>query len=201
MPVIEEDIQLKQTLITKLTEQYSKQKDGLFVTDFTYCLRKAYWRRINPKPLTEKTLGYFVDGNRRHETLQCLDGFRSEVSIQKYGLRGRLDMLGDYPIEMKSTRSGSQYGVSPHYQKQCVIYALMTGQSTVCLLVQHINESVFKFHKLTFTQEELRLAEETLLKEIDALRNALALKDPKDLPYPEPWECNFCDHKGDCYHP
>lgn len=200
MPIIEDDINLKQQFITKLTEQYSKQKDGLFVTDFTYCLRKAYWRRINPKPLTEKTLGYFVDGNRRHETLQCLAGFKSEVSIQKYGLRGRLDMLNEYPIEMKTTRSSSQYGISPHYQKQCIIYALMTEQPIVCLMIQHINESVFKFYKMTFTKEELQQAESKLINEINLLKMALETKNPKELPYPEPWECNFCDFKGDCFH-
>jgi CRISPR/Cas system-associated exonuclease Cas4 (RecB family) len=195
-----EDTQLKQQFIDKLTEQYSKQKDGLFVTDFTYCLRKAYFRRTNPKPLSEKTLNYFVDGNRRHETLQNLIGYRAEVSIQKYGLRGRLDMLGDYPIEIKSTRSSSQYGISPHYQKQCVIYALITEQPTVCLMVQHINEGCFKFHRITYTAKELQEAEQQLLGQIYLLKTALETKDPKELPYPEPWECNFCDHKGDCFH-
>jgi CRISPR/Cas system-associated exonuclease Cas4 (RecB family) len=195
-----EDTQLKQQFLDKLTTQYSKQKDGLFVTDFTYCIRKAYWRRINPKPLTEKTLNYFVDGNRRHETLQNLIEYRAEVSIQKYGLRGRLDMIGNYPIEIKSTRSDSKYGISPHYQKQCVIYALMTEQPTVCLMVQHINEGVFKFHRITYTQAELQEAEQQLLGQIHLLKTALESKDPKDLPYPEPWECNFCDHKGDCFH-
>lgn len=199
MDVIE-DTQLRQQFIDKLTEQYSKQKDGLFVTDFTYCIRKSYWRRVNPKPLSEKTLGYFVDGNRRHETLQNLIGFKAEISIQKYGLRGRLDMLGEYPIEIKSTRSDSKYGISPHYLKQCVIYALMTEKSTVCLMVQHINEGVFKFHKITYTQSELQQAETQLLGQIFLLKQALELKDPSQLPYPEAWECNFCDHKGDCFH-
>lgn len=199
MDVIE-DTQLRQQFINKLTEQYSKQKDGLFVTDFTYCIRKAYWRRINPKPLTEKTLNYFVDGNRRHETLQCLIGYQAEVSIQKYGIRGRLDMLNEYPIEIKSTRSNSQYGISPHYQKQCVIYALMTGKPTVCLMIQHINEGLFKFYRITYTPMELQQAETQLLGQIFLLKQALETKDPSQLSFPEPWECTYCDHKGDCYH-
>lgn len=200
MPTIEEDTQLKQTFLNKLLEQYSKQKQGIFVTDFTYCLRKAYWRRINPKPLTEKTLNFFVDGNRRHETLQCLLGYQSEVSIQKYGLRGRLDMLGDYPIEIKSTRSDSKYGISPHYKKQCVIYALMTSKPTVCLMIQHINEGVFKFYKITYTEAELQEAEQQLLGQIHLLKEALETKNPEKLSYPDAWECNYCDHKGDCFH-
>jgi hypothetical protein len=41
---VEEDAGLKMPLLERLREHYGQSKDGFFVTDFVYCLRKAYWR-------------------------------------------------------------------------------------------------------------------------------------------------------------
>ncbi len=201
MPTIIEDIKLKQVFLDNLTKSYSNQKEGLFVTDFVgYCLRKSYWRRVKPKPIDEKTLGYFVDGNRRHETLQDLAGFKAEVSVQKYGLRGRIDMIGEYPIEIKSTRSTRTEEVNEHYLKQLITYCLMTETNTCILMVQFINSGCWKFHKITFTADELVEAEDRIIQQVQLLKDALEDKDPNDLPYPPTWECKDCQHKEECYH-
>ena len=54
---VEEDAALKRLFLERLREHYGSQKEGFFVTDFVYCLRKAYWRRVRPKPFSERQLG------------------------------------------------------------------------------------------------------------------------------------------------
>ena len=44
MVSITEDSALKRLFLERLREHYGGHKEGFFVTDFVYCLRKAYWR-------------------------------------------------------------------------------------------------------------------------------------------------------------
>ena len=44
MVKVEEDAGLKRLFLERLREHYGSHKEGFFVTDFVYCLRKAYWR-------------------------------------------------------------------------------------------------------------------------------------------------------------
>ena len=200
MPIITEDNQFKQIFLENLQKRYSVQKDGFFVTDLCgYCLRKSYWRRVKPKAPDEKTLGYYCDGIARHEALQDLAGFQTEVSVQKYGLRGRIDMLGEWPIEIKSTRSTRTEEINEHYLKQLIIYCLMTGNDTGVLMVQYINAGCWKFHRITFTPQELEQAEERLLHQLQLLKHALSINNPENVPYPPSWECKNCLYHQECF--
>jgi len=163
-----------------------------------YCLRKAYWRRVKPKAFSETQLGYFVDGSRRHEALQVLSGLRSEVSVEKHGVRGRLDMLAETPIEMKTTRASCRGGVPTHYLRQCAYYCVLTGKDTCTLITQHIIEGCFRFQKLVFSAGELASYEGELVESRRLLEEALANHDHSGLPPGEPWQCRSCEYNGDC---
>lgn len=195
---VQEDGELKRHFLGRLQEHYGERKDGFFVTDFVYCLRKAYWRRVKPRLFSERQLGYFIDGSRRHEALQFLSGLQCEVSVEKHGVRGRLDMLGDVPIEVKTTRASKQSGVPPHYLRQCAYYCVLTGKDTCALVTQYVVEGCFRFQKLVFTREELRLYEEGLLENLHLLQTALARKDCRSLPAGESWQCMNCEYSNDC---
>jgi len=198
MVSITEDSALKRLFLEKLREHYGKSKDGFFVTDFVYCLRKAYWRRVRPKAFSERQLGYFVDGSRRHEALQFLSGFRSEVSVERLGVRGRMDLLAESPIEVKTTRACVKSGVPPHYLRQCAYYCVLTGKDTCTLITQHIIEGCFRFQKLVFSAEELASYEGELVENRRLLEEALANHDHSGLPSGEPWQCRSCEYNGDC---
>lgn len=195
---VEEDVELKRHFLTKLQEHYGERKEGFFVTDFVYCLRKAYWRRVKPKLFSERQLGYFIDGSRRHEALQLLSGLQSEVSVEKHGIRGRLDMLGDVPIEVKTTQASRRGDVPPHYLRQCAYYCVLTGNDTCALVTQYVVEGCFRFQKLRFTREELRSYEEELVESQRLLQQALARKDCGSLPVGESWQCRSCEYSGEC---
>jgi CRISPR/Cas system-associated exonuclease Cas4 (RecB family) len=195
---VEEDSVLKRLFLEKLREHYSSHKDGFFVTDFVYCLRKSFWRRVRPKPFSEQQLGYFIDGSRRHESLQFLSGLQCEVSFEKHGVRGRLDMLDAEPIEFKSTRSRSGGAIPLHYLKQCAYYCVLTGKSTCTLITQHIIEGRLSFQKLTFSAEELLAYERELCEGRRLLEEALAKQDCSCLPPGEPWQCRSCEYNEEC---
>jgi len=198
MVSITEDSALKRLFLEKLREHYGGHKEGFFVTDFVYCLRKAYWRRVRPKAFSERQLGYFVDGSRRHEALQVLSGFRSEVSVERLGVRGRMDLLAESPIEVKTTRASVKSGVPPHYLRQCAYYCVLAGKDTCTLITQHIIEGCFRFQKLVFSAEELASYEGELVESRRLLEEALAKQDHSGLPLGEPWQCRSCEYNGDC---
>jgi CRISPR/Cas system-associated exonuclease Cas4 (RecB family) len=195
---VEEDAALKRLFLERLREHYGGHKEGFFVTDFVYCLRKVYWRRVRPKAFSERQLGYFVDGSRRHEALQVLSGFRSEVSVERLGVRGRMDLLAESPIEVKTTRASVKSGVPPHYLRQCAYYCVLTGKDTCTLITQHIIEGCFRFQKLVFSAEELAAYEGELVENRRLLEEALAKQDHSGLPSGEPWQCRSCEYNGDC---
>lgn len=184
---VEEYPELRRHFLSRLQEHYGEHKDGFFVTDFVYCLRKAYWRRVKPKLFSERQLGYFIDGSRRHEALQFLSGLQCEVSVQKHGVRGRLDMLGDVPIEVKTTRASKRGEVPRHYLRQCVYYCVLVGRDTCALVTQYVVDGSFRFQKLIFTREELQRYEEELCADLRLLQRALAKKDFAGLPSGESW--------------
>jgi CRISPR/Cas system-associated exonuclease Cas4 (RecB family) len=195
---VSEDSVLKRLFLERLQDHYGGHKEGFFVTDFVYCLRKAYWRRVKPKPFSEQQLGFFVDGSRRHEALQLLSGLRSEVSVEKHGVRGRLDLLAEAPIEMKTTRARNGSDIPLHYLKQCAYYCVLTGKDTCTLITQHIIEGCFRFQKLVFSAEELLAYERELVENRRLLEEALAKQDHSGLPPSEPWQCRSCEYNGDC---
>jgi len=198
MVQIEEDSALKRLFLERLQEHYGQGKDGFFVTDFVYCLRKAYWRRVKPKPFSEQQLGYFIDGSRRHEALQFLSGLQCEVSFERLEVRGRVDLLAESPIEFKSTRSRSGGGIPAHYLRQCAFYCVLSGKATCTLITQHIIEGCFQFQKLTFSAEELQAYERELVGSRRLLEQALAKQDPSDLPSGESWQCRSCEYRMEC---
>jgi CRISPR/Cas system-associated exonuclease Cas4 (RecB family) len=195
---VEEDSVLKRLFLERLREHYGGHKDGFFVTDFVYCLRKSFWRRVKPKPFSEQQLGYFIDGSRRHESLQFLSGLQCEVSVEKHGVRGRLDMLGAEPIEFKSTRSRSGSAIPLHYLKQCAFYCVLSGKDTCTLVTQHIIEGCFSFQKLVFSAEELASYERELVENRRLLEEALKNHDHSGLPPGEPWMCKSCEYNEEC---
>jgi CRISPR/Cas system-associated exonuclease Cas4 (RecB family) len=195
---VEEDAELKRHFLGRLQEQYGQSKEGFFVTDFVYCLRKAYWRRVKPRLFSERQLGYFVDGSRRHEALQSLSGFRSEVSVEKHGVRGRMDLFAESPIEVKTTRASSRSGIPLHYLRQCAYYCVLSGNHACTLVTQHVVEGCFKFQRLTFSVEELVSYERELVENRRLLEEALTKQDHSGLPVGESWQCRNCEYRRDC---
>jgi CRISPR/Cas system-associated exonuclease Cas4 (RecB family) len=107
-------------------------------------------------------------------------------------------MLGDAPVEVKSTRAFNRGEVPSHYLRQCAYYCVLTGKNSCTLITQHIIEGCFLFQKLTFSPHELQLYERQLVENRCLLEEALTKRDCSRLPTGESWQCKSCEYREDC---
>ena len=192
---------LKQLFLEKLKEKNSKPRPNVSVSDLVYCLREAYYKKTTPKPPTAKQLGFYTDGARRHEVLEVLSELRREVEVEKYGVKGHIDMLKDAPIEYKTTRMRKK--LSEHYFLQLGFYATMTESSGGYLIVQRLmaEQDPWELYRVEWSEEEMLNFDCELYTRANLLRSALENKDPSTLPRVEEamkWKCRNCLYQTEC---
>jgi len=199
MPKIVENRELRQHFIAKLQEKCAPIRTRIHVSDLTYCLRKAYWRRLKNKPLTEKQLQFFLDGHQRHQGLQGLVAdFEHEVEVENFGVVGHIDLMSKHPIEIKTTRAKNNGQKPPHYLRQCAYYCLLTKTESCTLITQYINDGEFTFETIEFTPRELSRYFEEMIEARDKLQEAIDRQNPSALPFLENWQCRYCEFRPDC---
>ncbi len=199
MPQITENSALKNHFIMKLQERCAPVRNEIHVSDLTYCLRKAYFRRTEKRKLSEQQLMFFLDGHQRHTILQGLvEHFQNEAEAKKYGVVGHIDLMGNHPIEIKTTRARNNGQKPPHYLRQCAYYCLLTETNTCTLITQYINDATFTFETLKFSDSELDNYERDMIEARDQLQFAFDRKNPSSLPFPDAWQCNYCEFAENC---
>lgn len=199
MPRITENKAMRGHFILKLQEKCAPIRTSIHVSDLVYCLRKAYWRRFKNKPLTEKQLQFFLDGHQRHQVLQGLvENLEHEVEVSNFGVVGHLDLMGQHPIEIKTTRARNNGQKPPHYLRQCAYYCLLTQSESCILVTQYINDGEFTFETIEFSPKELTEYLEEMLERRDGLQKAIDREDPFSLPFLDDWQCRYCEFKVDC---
>lgn len=137
---LSESHELEERLIANLTEEYSRLRDQVHMSDLVLCLRQSLGRKLYPLPPTVKQLGYFFDGARRHEALQELYG-KDNVAERKgefEGVQYSIDIYDECPIEFKTTRANKI--LSEHWFRQLGYYMLAVGAAKGILQVQRIND-------------------------------------------------------------
>ncbi len=198
---IEPNLDLKHIFLSALKEKYSRpDREGIHVSNLVYCLREAYWNKVDPAPPTEKTLSFFVDGARRHSVLESLSGARSEVKVERWGIHGTVDMLINGPVEVKTTRAKS--GIPDHYLKQLGYYAALMGVNRGYLIIQRLTApNPWEFYTVEWTPEEMQALAEDMRKKAKLLQQALKNRTPEILPDPgrdTAWKCRNCLYKKRC---
>ena len=201
-----EDPGFKTHLIEALTAKYGKEREGIHVSDLVYCLREAYYRKTDPQPLSETDLMFFADGAERHGVLEGLSGLQSEVKIEYGGVQGTVDIVGDYPVEIKSTRSNKE--LPYHYFVQLGYYAAMLDSKVGILLVQRLNnrEAPWECLRVEWSPDEIKAIRADLEERSMMLVAALVTKNPAPLPKCElppdekgqPWKCRYCAFTKSC---
>jgi CRISPR/Cas system-associated exonuclease Cas4 (RecB family) len=151
------------------------------------------------RKLSEQQLQFFLDGHQRHEGLQSLvKNLEHEVEIRNFGIVGHIDLMDKCPIEIKTTRAWNNGQKPLHYLRQCAYYCILTKTESCSLITQYINEGIFTFEKIHFTQEELDAYLKEMLEARDKLQFAFDRKNHNFLPFPEGWQCRHCEFKEDC---
>ncbi len=207
---IREDKQIEQRILENLKSEYSLVRDEIHVTDLVLCLRQSLFRKFKRIPPGIKQLGYFLDGARRHETLQKLYSAKDPAHIiaEKKGVfegvSFSIDIYHNIPIEFKTTRASR--AISDHWIRQLAYYMLAVDSNVGILQVQRImprdNEDLFPSYLLEFTSEEQRLS---WLNEFHERRNMMYYAyDRSDVSMApiyrgdNSWVCKECPYKFDC---
>lgn len=193
-----------------MEKEFYPSRNSVHVSDLTLCLRQALYRKISPVPPSEKQIGYFLDGARRHEALQRLyqaDDPAHILTEKKGSFEGvnySIDIYHSIPIEFKTTRASE--GISEHWIRQLAYYMLATSSNIGILQLQRIiprgNEQIFPAYLLEFTSEKQRLYwyAEFLERKSDFI-NSLNALSPDTAPIYRGegnWVCRGCQYRQRC---
>lgn len=197
---VELNVELKGRFVSGLQKNFGGVREGVHVSDLVYCLRGAFFRKVCPVPFTERQLGFFVDGARRHRVLQGLLDVEFEVPVEKFGVVGSVDVLLDLPLELKTTRA--KVSLPDHYFRQLGYYAVLLGVEGGYLVVMRLNSEVpWEFYTVGWSGEEMKKMSDEMKVRADLLRTALAKKNVECLPKCEPsmgWKCRYCLYRDRC---
>ena len=201
--VIKEDNQFETTLRQKLAEEYANVRDGVHVTDLALCMRQALFRKIDPRAPTTKQLGYFLDGARRHQTLQTLYGEGvAEKEGTFEGIHYTIDIFDNFPIEFKTTRAKA--AISDHWVRQIVFYMLATNAPIGLLQVQRIlarDEDPFPGFIITLDDRQRADWLKDFRERSNRFLEAMDKRDPSLLPIyrgEKDWVCRECPYRPRC---
>jgi hypothetical protein len=203
---IREDNQVEEKAKARLMEEYSKLREGVHVSDLTLCLRQSLYRKLRPIPPTQKQIGYFLDGSRRHQALQNLYG---EGVVEKKGefegVEYSIDIYDGFPIEFKTTRAKT--AINDHWVRQLVYYMLATGSRKGILQVQRImpsksnGQNLFPAYLIQLDEKQAQDWLEDFIHRRDLFVNALQLREPSLVPIyrgENDWVCRECPYRIEC---
>jgi CRISPR/Cas system-associated exonuclease Cas4 (RecB family) len=202
------------TLFNALYEEYDVKREGVHVSDITFCPRKTCYQKIDPLPLNNKQLNFFTSGKSIHAALESLvrkypHRYEMEKEVKLDGIEAHIDIYDNelkMPIEAKSARSAKMDTPKAHYISQLEAYMAMTDSDTGLLLVQllmHFEDRPFVefVHHMTKEQRQKKL--ELMKADAVLLKEAIARKAPamiRHIAYDENlnWLCKSCPYAVEC---
>jgi len=201
-----QDKTIETRVLERLRMEYTKQREGIHVSDLVLCMRQASFRKVKPVSPTVKQLGYFLDGARRHEALQSLYGEGvAEKKGEFDGIQYSIDMYDGFPIEFKTTKA--RVAVNEHWIRQLIYYMLATGSRTGILQVQRImpskddKESLFPAYLVQLDEDQFQHWLLDFVQRRDSFLNATLLKEPSLAPiYRGDGDrmCRECPYRREC---
>ena len=205
-----ENPELSEKIAAKLRDFRTFRNGGeIHRSDLIYCPRKAYFRikgveekETDEGPVTKRRIGESL-----HVLFEVCQ--RKEVSVEKDGVVGSIDMLADPdlgyvddPIELKSTRAKLREPdwiefAHPQWVDQLMMACLFTGKLHGHLIVLQLITGDLKTYTFSFTPEDLTKFWGRKLELLTMLRVALDTSDFSILPFGS-WECKNCGFTEPC---
>lgn len=197
--------EIKQHIRAAFEEEHEMNDNRLYVTELLYCLRKAYFRRMEQKLGIKQeqelqNLWYAYRGRIFDEVFTPLFE-RNQIRITHRipggpTIVGRIDFIKDGEIwEMKTALNSAveKYGAKEQHVKQALFYAWVENADKVKLLY-------ITMKGITIYELDTSKAEE-VVKELE--ENALilwwSLKQRKPPRAVKTWECRFCPYYKFCF--
>jgi CRISPR/Cas system-associated exonuclease Cas4 (RecB family) len=195
-----------------MNERFSKPRPEVHVSDLVYCSRQSVFRKLNPKPNTERELSYFSAGRGHHDILEGLHGAEREVEREWNEVQAHYDLLDKTVLEIKTTRSFKR-DIKPHWIRQLAYYCAIENQTTGKLVILYLmpvratkknpNPSPDMIETYTISFPDIDAVRRDLLERRDQLLKALDAKNPALAPNvrsdPEnSWLCRNCQYRTEC---
>lgn len=177
--------------------------------------RKAYWRAIDPQPMTDHEAGYFIAGQGHHYIIEAIIegskkiGKADSGSHEWNGIYYSPDIKSPFPIEIKTSRarfSPEDTGKSPaveydHYLNQLRSYMAIDNSKRGALLVFYLSKQQgktrrtkpeFRWWDVVLTNDAIGRLRSSLIFDKDLLEEAILQKDHMSLLLCPRWLCGDC---------
>ncbi len=206
------DDETKARLLSNMNERFSKPRPAVHVSDLTYCIKQTVFRKLNPKPNTERELSFFSAGRGHHDILEGLHGAEREVKREWNDIQAHYDLLDKTVLEIKTTRSFKR-GIKPNWIRQLAYYCAIENQTQGKLIILYLmpiratkknpNPSSDMIETYTITFPNIDIIRRDLLERRDILVKALDAKNPVLAPNvrndpDNNWLCHGCQYRTEC---
>jgi len=174
--------------------------------------RLAYWKAIHPKPLSERSIWFFVIGKILHHFIidvhvpGVIDPHTTDTGTHEANniyFSPDLEDEEGHPIELKTTRAQSEPSDATlqktyhHYLEQLTIYMVLQNTTRGYLWVFYISlknagSQTFpepRCYEITMTTEEFLQFEQRIFATRDLLAHALEARNHSSLPLCRTWLC------------
>jgi len=173
--------------------------DVIFVSEITYCLRKAYFLRRNPRPFSKEKIVVLGLGTAVHflvEKYLDYDGLLSEksvaVNLGAFTLKGRADLIVDnHIVELKTVNRLPDRPLD-HHLLQIQAYLFMFDREEGFLVY-------IEKRKGRISSFKIRRENKYWIEIVNRARRLHEHLKMNKVPEPEPSPlCRFCEYKGEC---
>jgi CRISPR/Cas system-associated exonuclease Cas4 (RecB family) len=195
---IDVDEKKRMELESKILPYRSPELSGIHVSHLVFCLRKSYFRKINPKADTSEKTYHFLRGRSHHLFLEVLPLHEIEVSRDPTAI---VDMTEDGAIyEIKSTLSDVR-SPQPHWIEQLMYYVVLSKslKREHYLVIFHITKPSLTVYRVSITENDVQKYTEKLWAKYNLLKKAIEQKRPDILSRTEfKWYCKKCEYEKEC---
>ena len=186
--------------IIRYLQEEPPRKNEIHVTDLAeVCLRKTYFSKVYPIPISMKQALIFAIGRKIHEISMFPNGH--EIELEYEGIKGRVDEYADGILIDKKTTRQIPKQVPQHIINQLRYYRVLlerNGYEVKQAYVLYINVSDLsvKFFPINISAP-IEVVEKELLTKKQILEKALKEKVPPPRIVGE-W-CQDCPYASICY--
>lgn len=211
MDIIQEKPEVVSHVVEGIKDRYgiSKARPDIHMTDCLYCLRKAYWDKLDRLPPSNMEVLYYILGLGSQDAIIGKDSAVDSQSVLCVnGIYLSPDLVGidsngnPYPVELKTTRISNKRlhskDIPDGWIKQLKGYCYaMKATSGVLIAVPIISPEIIPF-RLVFTQDELLQQWADIVSKAEILKKFLDKNAVPDICYNQEWECKNCRYKLRC---
>jgi len=203
---IRENLIARRKLLEALKERFLKPRGGWHVTDLLVCPRKTYFRRIGEYEfMQDEAVLLFTAGRAHHDILEYLP--LREFRVEKDGIEGHIDMIGDRVTEIFTTRTPKTKNPEDFKMKimQLEAYLAMVHETEGDLMVFYLmgawGKDILpdvKIFTVSFEEDEIKEHWSNLVRRKKMLEECIKKrKPPEETGFP--WECKNCGFKYKCH--